>query len=207
MSASENGKKLRELREIACKLVKSNPEKALSVANSIEDKRWKASVLKEIARELTKSNAERAFSIAKGIEDESYKRLALEEIIDYLVKVDIKQVEGIATHSDDKLVRRIAFDALFCEEDRLRKVMTEETLMHSKKVLNYTGDGKSKETAIFFTNATTEAEHISMQYEFMHQRGIESKMQSLAYTDEHYIYDAHETSEGKLWFKVLRKKL
>ena len=67
----------------------------------------------------------------------------------------------------------------------------------------YVGDGKSKETAIFFTNATTKAEHIRMQYEYMRQQGVESIMRYIFVDDkEDYLYDVHETKKGKLWFKV-----
>lgn len=68
--------------------------------------------------------------------------------------------------------------------------------------LEYIGDGKSKETALFFTTATTKAEHIAMEYEFMRQQGIESTMQHIGGMEDDHIYDVHETNKGKLWFKV-----
>jgi len=68
--------------------------------------------------------------------------------------------------------------------------------------LEYTGDGKSKDTAIFFTKATTKTEHVKMQYEFMQQQGIESTMQYIGGLEDDYIYDVHKTAKGEVWFKV-----
>ena len=71
--------------------------------------------------------------------------------------------------------------------------------------LDYIGDGKSKETAIFFTNAKTHVDHIKMQYYFMQQNGIESRMKRIGAIEDNYVYDVHETTKGELWFKVPKK--
>ena len=87
----------------------------------------------------------------------------------------------------------------------LQKALYPQTTLSTlfvEPLLEYIGDGSTKETAIFFTKATTKMEHIMMQYEFMRQKGIKSTMQYIGALEDDYIYDVHKTSRGELWFKV-----
>jgi hypothetical protein len=64
------------------------------------------------------------------------------------------------------------------------------------------GDGRSRETAVFFTNARTQLEHIHMQHEFVESRGIVGVRGSVG-GEEGFIYDVWSTpGGGQLWFKV-----
>ncbi len=69
----------------------------------------------------------------------------------------------------------------------------------------YAGNGKSKETAVFFTNARTPFEHISMQNMLMKQLGLQVKGQRYSTGVEgEFIFDVYPTAEGQFWFKVPR---
>jgi hypothetical protein len=69
--------------------------------------------------------------------------------------------------------------------------------------IKFTGDGRYRSTAILFTNAASEAEHIEMQYRFMEERGISfGGHDTLVPEDDEYIYNIQETSWGKMWFKI-----
>lgn len=62
------------------------------------------------------------------------------------------------------------------------------------------GDGKSRETAILFTNANSQLEHIGMQRHFVGNRGI---ARGSVEGEQGFIYDVWTTTEGEeLWFKV-----
>ncbi|RLD17241.1 MAG: hypothetical protein DRI36_04350, partial [Caldiserica bacterium] len=65
----------------------------------------------------------------------------------------------------------------------------------------YIGDGKSKETAIFFTKAKTRADHIILQHKFLRQKGIEEKY-IFTQIDEGNAYDIYKTPKGDIWFKI-----
>lgn len=69
----------------------------------------------------------------------------------------------------------------------------------------WVGDGKSKDTAIFFPHAKSQLEHIMMQHAFVRASGIEvvGIRYSPAEADEGYVYDVWPTAQGKLWFKVV----
>jgi broad specificity phosphatase PhoE len=67
----------------------------------------------------------------------------------------------------------------------------------------HTGDGKSQQTAIFFTDAKSHMAHLALQYQFIRENGIE--VVGLRYNsggDGQHIYDVWPTREGGLWFKV-----
>ena len=66
----------------------------------------------------------------------------------------------------------------------------------------WVGDGKSQETAILFTNAKTQLEHIHMQHHFVRSQGIVGLRTSVK-GEEGFLYDLWSTGEGQqLWFKV-----
>jgi len=72
-----------------------------------------------------------------------------------------------------------------------------------RKIIEFTGDGKSKDTAILFMDIASKTEHIKMQYRFMEERGIRPKNQTLVEVNgDKYLYDVHETPRGELWFKI-----
>ena len=75
-----------------------------------------------------------------------------------------------------------------------------------RKIIEFIGDGKSKDTAILFMDITSKTEHIRLQYGFMEAKGIKPKAQRLVEmpSDPKYMYDVHETSQGELWFKIPR---
>lgn len=71
-----------------------------------------------------------------------------------------------------------------------------------KAVPKHVGDGRSKETAIHFTNARTYEEHVALQYQWLRANGLESWMQALAAREGGWIYDVHHTDRGKVWFRL-----
>lgn len=68
----------------------------------------------------------------------------------------------------------------------------------------WVGDGKSKDTAIFFTNASSQLEHIRMQHVFVRASRIQVVgIRYAAEWEEGYVYDVWPTADGGLlWFKV-----
>jgi hypothetical protein len=67
----------------------------------------------------------------------------------------------------------------------------------------FTGDGKSKDTAVFFTNARTPFEHISMQRTLIQQ--LRLQVEGPRYTariEGGFVFDVYPTTEGQFWFKV-----
>ena len=66
---------------------------------------------------------------------------------------------------------------------------------------NFTGDGKTKDTAIYFYKARSKHDHIKMQYEYLSNQGIKSERKYLSDSDEVFLYDKHETQKGYIWFK------
>ncbi len=69
--------------------------------------------------------------------------------------------------------------------------------------MRVTGDGKSKQTAILFSDVRTHMEHITLQYEFIRDKGIEVVgLRCSVQGDDGHLYDVWPTSEGELWFKV-----
>lgn len=71
----------------------------------------------------------------------------------------------------------------------------------SSRAMSYIGDGKSQETAIFFTNARSHLQHILSQQEFIREKGIVGLRRSVQ-GDDRYFYDVWQTQEGEVWFKV-----
>lgn len=69
--------------------------------------------------------------------------------------------------------------------------------------LRYSGNGTSKDNAIFFTSANSFVDHIEMQSAFIKQNNIEAtNIRSVGEVSDKYMYDIYETSKGHLWFRV-----
>ena len=135
--------------------------------------------------------------LGEGIVDPSIEEK--KEIIE-----NILQITGVIIKYVDYKVLDFASLGILID-NYLQKALHPDTTLSTlfvEPLLEYMGDGKSKETAIFFINVTTKAEHIMMQYEFMRKQGIKSTMQLIGGIEGDYIYDVHETQKGKLWFKV-----
>jgi hypothetical protein len=66
----------------------------------------------------------------------------------------------------------------------------------------YTGDGKSQQTAIFFTGARTQLEHIGLQHQFIRDKGIAVVGIRYSVGEGAHLYDVWPTREGQVWFKV-----
>ena len=95
-----------------------------------------------------------------------------------------------------------------CIRDRinnyLQRVLHPEidlSTLFKEPPFEYIGDGKSKETAIFFTKAKTRADHIILQHKFLRQKGIEEKY-IFTQIDEGNAYDIYKTPKGDIWFKI-----
>ncbi|MGR8922049.1 MAG: hypothetical protein ACU85V_20725, partial [Gammaproteobacteria bacterium] len=65
----------------------------------------------------------------------------------------------------------------------------------------HSGDGKSKETAIYFKKARTHNEAIQAFYKFIEQEGITLHERRLAGVDDGYLFDIAVTDQGPLWIK------
>lgn len=71
----------------------------------------------------------------------------------------------------------------------------------SVRTAKHQGDGKSKETAIWFPSARTKVESMKMLGEFLSASGLEPIGQSFAGIDDGWAYDNIETSGALLWFR------
>jgi len=72
----------------------------------------------------------------------------------------------------------------------------------AEDVVRYDGDGSNKENAIFFTTARTPPEHIEMQIIYLEENNINYKGREARDIKDGYIYDAYQTDNGEIWFKV-----
>jgi len=71
----------------------------------------------------------------------------------------------------------------------------------------FTGDGSSKENAIFFINAKTPMEHIEMQHRYIEENEIDVEpIKQIGAMEDGFIFDRYKTKEGELWFKVPQLK-
>jgi hypothetical protein len=64
------------------------------------------------------------------------------------------------------------------------------------------GDGRTKETAIFFPGARTHIEGLEMIYRYLEEKRLKVGPQQLGGIDERFVYDIIETQAGPLWFKI-----
>jgi hypothetical protein len=64
-----------------------------------------------------------------------------------------------------------------------------------------TGDGKTKETAIFFSKARTHREAIEAFYKYIEDEGLEMHGRQQAGIENGFLFDIVSTSDGPLWVK------
>lgn len=70
----------------------------------------------------------------------------------------------------------------------------------------HSGDGKSKDTAIFFKKARTHNEAIQAFYKYLEQQGIKFHERRIAGIEDGYIFDIVLTDRGPLWVKYQTAK-
>ena len=67
--------------------------------------------------------------------------------------------------------------------------------------VGHSGDGKSKDTAIFFKKARTHNEAIQAFYKYLEQQEIEFHERRIAAVEDGYLFDIVLTDKGPLWVK------
>jgi hypothetical protein len=72
--------------------------------------------------------------------------------------------------------------------------------------VGHSGDGKSKDTAIFFKKARTHNEAIQAFYKYLEQQGIEFHERRIAGVEDGYLFDIVLTDKGPLWVKYQMAK-
>jgi hypothetical protein len=72
----------------------------------------------------------------------------------------------------------------------------------SPKDIKPTGDGKTKETALFFPNARDHVEIYDLLYKFMKARRIEVGERVLDGIDGNFLFETFDSSIGVVWHKV-----
>jgi hypothetical protein len=72
----------------------------------------------------------------------------------------------------------------------------------SPKNIKPTGDGKTKETALFFPNARDHIEIYDLLYKFMKVRRIEVGDRVLHGIDGNFLFETFDSSIGVMWHKV-----
>ena len=80
-------------------------------------------------------------------------------------------------------------------DESISSVFRERAIIHS-------GDGLSKETAIFFKKARTYFEAMEMLYRYLDRRSLSRIGQYVVEGDERYVFDVISTAAGELWFKL-----
>jgi hypothetical protein len=67
--------------------------------------------------------------------------------------------------------------------------------------VGHSGDGKSKDKAIFFKKARTHDEAMQAFYKYLEQQGIEFHERRIAAVEDGYLFDIVLTDKGPLWVK------
>lgn len=99
-------------------------------------------------------------------------------------------------HSNAPLRLQVLLDLCYVQGAKLNTVF-------AIKQANATGDGKSKETALYFKKARTATEAIEMTYTYFEDNGYKLKgSKSIGAMEGGYIYDVHSTNKGKVWVKI-----
>jgi hypothetical protein len=81
------------------------------------------------------------------------------------------------------------------------------TNVFSVKASNPEGDGKSRETAFFFSKARTATEAINLSYRFLEKEGYEVQRRENRGVADGFVYDVYSTDKGTVWFKIPTVKL
>jgi hypothetical protein len=75
-----------------------------------------------------------------------------------------------------------------------------------KITLKHTGNGISKEQAIFFTNAFTHSEFMMMELAYLRAKSLYVKNKYTTETSNGFDYDIFSTDSGMIWFKKPARK-
>jgi hypothetical protein len=75
-----------------------------------------------------------------------------------------------------------------------------------KNILKYTGNGISKEQAIFFTNAVTQNEFMMLELAYLRSKSMYVKNKYVTETSNGFDYDIFQTNSGMVFFKKPAKK-
>ena len=67
--------------------------------------------------------------------------------------------------------------------------------------VGHSGDGKSKDTAIFFKKARTHLDAMQAFYKYLEQQGIEFHERHNAGFEDGYVFEFVMTDKGPLWVK------
>jgi len=65
----------------------------------------------------------------------------------------------------------------------------------------HSGDGKTKDTAIFFSKARTHVEAVQAFDKYLERQGITLHARCLACIEDGYLFDIAQTNKGSLWVK------
>jgi hypothetical protein len=66
---------------------------------------------------------------------------------------------------------------------------------------SHDGDGKTKDTAIFFKKARTHFEAMESVYSYLAKNGISVRMRQIVGIEDGYMFETYETTQDRLWFK------
>jgi hypothetical protein len=123
------------------------------------------------------------------------RRMYIKEIL----RIDVVMIAYLDMILDDLVTTMIPI-AIYEQ----RRLLPETTLatFFVEPLFRHTGDGKTRETAIFFTGNLSHMQSIEMQYRYMRYHRLMSTMQSMEKTDQCFMYDIQTTQDGDLWFKV-----
>lgn len=144
--------------------------------------------------------------LAAGVVDPPYEEKK------EIVKQVLNGTQTLYTFLDEKIIN---FSKIGIQlEDYLAKVLNRDLTfgqIFSNNDISFTGDGKSKETAIFFLKAITHMDYVKFQYEFiaknLQTKGDDILGQSIGDIDSDFVYDIISTTKGNVWFKTPKKKL
>ena len=75
-----------------------------------------------------------------------------------------------------------------------------------KNIRKYTGNGISKEQAIYFSNAFTQAEFMMMELAYLRSKSLYVKNKYVTETSDGFDYDIFQTDTGMIWFKKPSRK-
>lgn len=75
-----------------------------------------------------------------------------------------------------------------------------------KLTLKHTGNGISKEQAIFFTNAYTYSEFMMMELAYLRAKSLYVQNKYTTETSKGFDYDIFKTDSGMIWFKKPARK-
>ena len=75
-----------------------------------------------------------------------------------------------------------------------------------KNILKYTGNGISKEQAIYFANAVTQNEFMMLELAYLRSKSLYVKNKYVTETSKGFDYDIFQTDNGLVFFKKPARK-